>query len=313
MEKHSESPAAETATAASLEADLNPLGEAAGVPAAPPDPPAAAAPPDAGPDDSDPPSPEAQGYDPADYRWVPVRRRPRYDGWTEEKQRRFIEVLADTGLVSAAAKAVGMSRESAYRLRRSAHGAAFARAWDAARHHAGALVEDIAFERAFEGVEHNVYDENGEVVCTKRVYNDRLLMFLLRHLKPERYGASPARTPAAPAAPPAPPAPIELEASLRAMEPTPPEPPERLLGPDTLAHELQLADAADGKLPHFLSEQRPPKSEARLAAEARAADEARGAAACEKPPQELSRGDFAAMCRYLDPSAAAERSRKRYR
>ena len=33
-------------------------------------------------------------YDPADYRWVPVRRRPRLDGWTEEKQRRFIEVLA---------------------------------------------------------------------------------------------------------------------------------------------------------------------------------------------------------------------------
>ena len=30
-------------------------------------------------------------YDPADYRWVPVRRAPRYDGWTEEKQRRFIE------------------------------------------------------------------------------------------------------------------------------------------------------------------------------------------------------------------------------
>ncbi len=49
-------------------------------------------------------------YDPAEYRWVPVRRRPRYDGWTEEKQRRFIETLADTGLVNVAARAVGMSR-----------------------------------------------------------------------------------------------------------------------------------------------------------------------------------------------------------
>ncbi len=47
-------------------------------------------------------APPPAGYDPADYRWVPVRRRPRYDGWTEEKQRRFI-VLADTGPVSAAA------------------------------------------------------------------------------------------------------------------------------------------------------------------------------------------------------------------
>ncbi|WP_425230994.1 hypothetical protein [Sphingomonas sp.] len=91
----------------------------------PPLPPGAEAPPD---------------YDPADYRWVPVRRRPRYDGWAEEKQRRFIEVLADTGLVNRAAKAVGMSRESAHRLERSPHGATFARAWDAARAHAGGLI-----------------------------------------------------------------------------------------------------------------------------------------------------------------------------
>ena len=106
--------------------------------------------------EEDAPPPET--YDPADYRWVPVRRRPRTDGWTEETQRRFIEVLADTGLVGSAATAVGMSRETAYRLRRSAHGAAFARAWDAARHHAGSFLEDVAFERAIEGVEHNVFN-----------------------------------------------------------------------------------------------------------------------------------------------------------
>ena len=73
-------------------------------------------------------APPPAGYDPADYRWVPVRRRPRYDGWAEEKQRRFV-VLADTGLVSAAAKAVGMSREGANRLRRSPHGAARSDCW----------------------------------------------------------------------------------------------------------------------------------------------------------------------------------------
>jgi len=325
MTQPNDSPAARTgtATAASLEADLNPPAEAAGLPVATPPGPTSSdslpspPPPTAQTDEScEDGAPPSEGYDPADYRWVPVRRRPRLDGWTEEKLRRFIEVLADTGLVSTAAQAVGMSRESAYRLRRSAHGGAFARAWDAARHHAGALVEDIAFERAFEGVEHNVYDEYGEVVCTKRVYNDRLLMFLLGHLKPERYGAQPARTPTrTPAAPdaPSPPPPIELEASLRAMEPTPPEPPERLLDPDTLAAELEIADIADGKLPHFLTEQRPPKSEGRLAAEKRAADEALGAAACDKPAQELSREEFAAMCRYLDPIGAAEPSRKRYR
>ena len=277
--------------------------------------PAAPAPaPDPTEDGAQPPD----GYDPADYRWVPVRRRPRYDGWTEEKQRRFIEVLADTGLVSAAARAVGMSRETAYRLRRSAHGAAFARAWDAARHHAGGLVEDIAFERAFEGVEHNVYDENGEVVCTKRVYNDRLLMWLLSHLKPERYGGgAPARS-GQPAQPeqPAPPPEIGVEASLRAMEPPVPAPPERLIGPETLADELELADVADGVLPHFLSEQRPPRTAARAEAEARAAQDARGAGAWDKLQRkegELSRQEFADMCRHLDPAGRSEKSRKRYR
>jgi hypothetical protein len=289
MEQHPESRAAPAPSAASAEAcperrpgaDPNPNPPAARAEASiapPPD----AAPPShplatAEPEDGAPPP---AGYDPADYRWVPVRRRPRRDGWTEEKQRRFIEALADTGLVNAAAAAVGMSRESAYTLRRSPHGAAFARASDAARHYAGGPLEDIAFERAIEGVEHNVYDENGEVVCTKRVYNDRLLMFLLRHLKPERYGGAAARR--EPPAEPAPPPEIELEASLRAMEPQLPAPPEQLLGPEMLAHELDLAEAADGKLPHFLTEQRPPRSAAQIDAEARAAEDARGAEAWEK-------------------------------
>jgi hypothetical protein len=321
MEQQPDSPAAGRPSAPSAPcADgsrSSPSAPASAAPAAPPpsaEPPPPPPPPALAANDTEEGAPP-DTYDPADYRWVPVRRRPRYDGWTEEKQRRFIEVLADTGIVSVAAKAVGMSRETANRLRRSPHGAAFARAWDAARHHAGGALEDIAFERAIEGVEHNVYDENGEVVCTKRVYNDRLLMYLLSHLKPERYGGpAHARAASASGAPPPEP-PIELEASLRAMEPAPPEPPERLLGPDTLADELELADIADGKLPHFLTEQRPPKSQARLAADARAADEALGAAACRKEEQggKLSDEEFGAMCRYLDPQAGTERGRKRYR
>jgi hypothetical protein len=145
----------------------------------------AATPPAARDDDDDAPP---ATYDPADYRWVPVRRRPRLDGWTPEKQRRFVETLADTGLVNVAAHAVGMSRESAYKLRRAPHGAAFARAWDAARQHAGGLVEDIAFERAIEGTEREVLDANGFVIATRLVHDNRLLKYLLSHLKPERYG-----------------------------------------------------------------------------------------------------------------------------
>jgi hypothetical protein len=84
--------------------------------------------------------------------------------------------LADTGGVGLAAKEVGMTRESAYKLRRSAHAVAFARAWGAARHHAGGTLQDIAFERAIEGQEQNVFNEYGEVIATRHVHNDRLLI-----------------------------------------------------------------------------------------------------------------------------------------
>ena len=256
------------------------------------------------------PPDEPPPYDPADYRWVPVRRRPRRDGWTEEKQRRFIETLADTGVVGLAAKDVGMTRKSAYKLRRSAYAAAFARAWDAARHHAGGTLEDIAFERAIEGQEQNVFNEYGEVIATRHVHNDRLLMFLLRHLKPERYGRDALREP------PPPPAPgMTLDASLRAMEPLPPGPVEGLLDAETLASELHLADVADGVLPHFLSEQAPRKTEERLRAEAQAAQEKRGEAAWEKieAGEATTNQEFADMCRFIDPLGRADPPRKRYK
>lgn len=258
-----------------------------------------------------PPPALPDGYDPADYRWVPVRRKPRLDGWTEEKQRRFIEMLADTGLVGHAAKAVGMSRESAYRLRRSPHGAAFARAWDAARHHAGGLIEDIAFDRAIEGVEQEVYNDCGEVVGARLVHDTRLLKYLLSHLKPERYGGAlrawPGKAPqsASESAP-------ALEESLRAMEPPLPAPPEQLMPPDALAEAIELADLADGTLPAFLGEQRPPRSDAQVAADEAAARRARGAAALARRDagHTLTEEEEADEAYWLDPVSNAARRRK---
>jgi len=252
-------------------------------------------------------APVPEPYDPAEYRWVPVRRKPRLDGWTEEKQRRFIETLADTGLVNVAAKAVGMTRETAYRLRRSAHGAAFARAWDAARQHAGGLIEDIAFERAIEGTEQEVLDSSGDVIATRLVHDNRMLKYLLSHLRPERYGGYLARASAQrPSAPPESETPALAE-SLRAMEPALPAPPEQLLDPDTLADELELADIADGVLPRFLGEQRAPKTDAECAAEAAAARDARGAAALRKSQEGgvLTDEEFADECYHLDPHSNA--------
>lgn len=60
----------------------------------------------------------------------PVAVRARNDGWTEVRQCAFLVQLYVTGSVSAAAKAVGMSRASAYRLRERPGAVSFAFAWD---------------------------------------------------------------------------------------------------------------------------------------------------------------------------------------
>jgi hypothetical protein len=44
-------------------------------------------------------------------------RRIRHDGWTPKRQLDFLAALARSRSVTKAARAVGMSRESAYRLR----------------------------------------------------------------------------------------------------------------------------------------------------------------------------------------------------
>ena len=57
---------------------------------------------------------------------TPTRR----DGWSAERQLRFLDTLGRTRSVTTAARAAGMSRESAYRLR--ARAALFALLWDRA-------------------------------------------------------------------------------------------------------------------------------------------------------------------------------------
>ena len=73
-------------------------------------------------------------------RWPAYRRVPsftpgpvraRRDGWTPERQARFLGWLAQTGCVAKAAAKLGMARETAYRLRRRAGADSFAHAWDA--------------------------------------------------------------------------------------------------------------------------------------------------------------------------------------
>ncbi|MFN2100922.1 hypothetical protein [Altererythrobacter sp. MF3-039] len=61
----------------------------------------------------------------------PVPLRTRRDGWSEARQCGFLAALYFTGSVGRAAKAVGMSRASVYRLRERSGALDFAFAWDA--------------------------------------------------------------------------------------------------------------------------------------------------------------------------------------
>lgn len=107
----------------------------------------------------------------------------RHDGITPERQRRFLEVLAATGSVQEAARQAGASRQAFYALRNRAASKRFSEAWNRAIGRAINILGDTAFERAIEGVEEPVFWK-GEQVGTRRRYNDRLLMFLLRARDP---------------------------------------------------------------------------------------------------------------------------------
>ena len=107
---------------------------------------------------------------------VPAVRR---DGWTEARQARFLEHLAQRGSVRAACAAVGMSREAAYQLRR--RDPLVARAWAAALELAREVgVQELAC-RAIDGIEEDVWFR-GEVVGTRRRYDSRLLLAHLGRL-----------------------------------------------------------------------------------------------------------------------------------
>jgi hypothetical protein len=122
---------------------------------------------------------------PVNFEPVPVR--PRHDGWTAERQIAFIEKLADCGSVSAAARHVGMSRESARKLRRRPCGRAFRDAWDAALDCGYAELEEAAMERSKKGVARPVFYK-GEQVGEWRYFDERLTTFLLRFRRRHRFG-----------------------------------------------------------------------------------------------------------------------------
>jgi hypothetical protein len=132
---------------------------------------------------------EDEAFDDAenDLAFAPVPVRYRYDGWTPDKQLEFIERLADCGCVEEAAQAVGMSRTTAYGLRRRPDAQAFRLAWDAAMDTAVARLNDAALSRAIKGVPVPIF-HGAEQVGERRHFDERLTMFLLRYRDHSRYG-----------------------------------------------------------------------------------------------------------------------------
>ena len=110
---------------------------------------------------------------------------------TRARQESFLNVLANTGNVTAAVAAAGTSRTRVYELRKT--DAAFAAAWDEAEDIATDRLEDEARRRAVEGVAEPlvsagklVRGDDGQPITVQR-YSDKLLLELLKaHRPPQR-------------------------------------------------------------------------------------------------------------------------------
>ena len=123
--------------------------------------------------------------DPHALAFHPVPGRQRHDGWTPDRQRRFVAALALTGTVARAAHAVGMSGASAYNLRRRPQAESFAGAWDAALQQGRDRAFDIAMDRAINGVTTPLY-YRGRFVRTRHRYDHRAIVAALMPPAPPR-------------------------------------------------------------------------------------------------------------------------------
>jgi hypothetical protein len=113
----------------------------------------------------------------------------RWNGLTELKQRTFIQLLADSGSVTMAAKAIGTSSSAMYNLRRSEGAESFAAAWEVAVDIGARRVLDTLMEHAIHGTPETII-QDGEVVAERRKYNHRAMMWIVSQRFPEQYGSA---------------------------------------------------------------------------------------------------------------------------
>jgi hypothetical protein len=110
--------------------------------------------------------------------------RKRLAGWSAERQRLFLTVLAETSQVHLAAAAARLSVRSAQALR--VRSPAFNTGWRLAEQLGAGRLAPLAFDRAINGRVEQVYHD-GQLVAERRVPSDKLLMWLLARLDPKRF------------------------------------------------------------------------------------------------------------------------------
>ena len=104
-------------------------------------------------------------------RFDPVPLRAQHNGWTPALQLRFILALARGAGPDEAARALGRTRQSAYRLRKKAGAESFAAAWDRAQAFARSVRASRPRWSSFGGI---------ETILVPRHYRGRLIGFVQR-------------------------------------------------------------------------------------------------------------------------------------
>jgi len=105
-----------------------------------------------------------------------------------KRRKRFLDNLRESGNVTGAARATGVSRQTAYDHKTVDPD--FSTAWDQAMEEAIDALEAEARRRSMEGVECPVF-HLGQQCGVIRRYSDTLLIFLLKAHRPGKYRENP--------------------------------------------------------------------------------------------------------------------------
>lgn len=125
-----------------------------------------------------------------------IGRALRHDGWTPERQQRFLRLIGEGVTVQKACAAVGLSVASAYAFRARAAGAAFALGWSAANLLAREPLADCLLTRALDGQVEWITRADGERIERLR-YDNALATRMLARLDRQAAAEGPAAQAAA--------------------------------------------------------------------------------------------------------------------